>query len=853
VTHAARIDRSESELNVLRKLCIDFAAARKETATTVHLLAAVAARAGVGAELLLERGLDKDTLLKAGRSFGEEVPDAVGKILSEARHVAKRTRGSVSTDAEPKKATLSPDSRLVLLEPNGLHVLVALLADRTTAAHRALALSGVDVTRLRAVTLARSSGAVPARRAPPPAGPASVRRAPSASPRANEAAVVPLLPRSTPPPAPSSKATVVAVPPPRRPISSPPPALRAAPVRPPPPNARRPARRAPAPPEEAPPARSPERSKTPLIDALLKNDSSLLAARAVGRDEEALRTLDVLSKHRANAPCLVGPAGVGKTTVARAVGARLRAKGTRLVEVSTSGLLSGAGTRGALSERLSALFDEARESHDKFVFFFDDVHELLAAGEEAVFELKAELARGDVAILCATSAEAYRRHIESDAQLARRLVPIEIDEPAEEDALPMVRSAAEVLARHHALSYRDDAVASAIAWSIRYMPGRALPDKAIGALDLAGARARRTRGAGETEVTREVVAEVIADLADVPAERLLENDRQRLVGLEVELGKRVVGHSAELGRIASQLKKSAAGLRHARPLGSFLLLGPTGVGKTETAKAVAEVLFGSTDAMTRLDLSEFAEPHALARLIGAPPGYVGHEAGGQLTEAVKRRPYQVVLLDEIEKAHPEVMLSFLQVLDEGRLTDGRGRKIDFTNVVVVMTSNLGARAIAAERRGSAVGFARESSPDVRRLSGVALDAAKKHLPLELYGRIDEVLFFAPLERGEVAVVAERMLDRLAAAMAVRGVRLEIEAGVVEAILDAGGFDAELGARPLRRTIARLVEAPLADLILEGELDEGSVALVGVDGGEVIVDSVRESHVGKTSSAARTGT
>ncbi|NUO53632.1 MAG: ATP-dependent Clp protease ATP-binding subunit, partial [Polyangiaceae bacterium] len=683
----------------------------------------------------------------------------------------------------------------------------------------------------------------------PPPGPASVRRAPSATPRATEAAVVPLLPRSTPPAAPSSKATVVAVPPPRRPVSSPPPALRAAPMRPPPAAARRPARRAPAPPEEAPPARSPEASKTPLIDALLKNEAAQTSS-AVGRDEDALRTLDVLQKHRANAPCLVGPAGVGKTTVARAVGTRLRAKGIRLVEVSTSGLLSGAGTRGALSERLGALFDEARDSHDKFVFFFDDVHELLSAGDEAVFELKAELARGDVAILCATSAEAYRRHIEPDAQLARRLVPIEIDEPAEEQALPMVRCAADVLARHHELSYAEDAVASAIGWSIRYMPGRALPDKAIGALDLAGARARRTNG---TEVTRDIVAEVIADLADVPAERLLENDRQRLVGLEVELGKRVVGHTAELGRIASQLKKSAAGLRHARPLGSFLLLGPTGVGKTETAKAVAEVLFGSTDAMTRLDLSEFAEPHALARLIGAPPGYVGHEAGGQLTEAVKRRPYQVVLLDEIEKAHPEVLLSFLQVLDEGRLTDGRGRKIDFTNVVVVMTSNLGARAIAAERRGSAVGFAREASPDVRRLSGVALDAAKKHLPLELYGRIDEVLFFAPLERSEVAVVAERMLDRLAIAMEERGVRLEIEAGVVEAILDAGGFDAELGARPLRRTIARLVEAPLADLILEGELDDGSVALVGVENGDVIVDSVRESLAPKAPSAARTGT
>ncbi len=849
MTRPARTERSESELALLRKLAIDFATGRKETPTTVHLLAAVAAQGGAGADLLVERGLDRDNVLKAGRSFSEETPDAIGRTLAEARDIAKRSRGAVSTDGERGKGTLSPDSRLAHVEPNGLHVLVALLADRTSAAHRALTLSGVDVTRLRAIALARVSGAVGVRRAVVPAGRTEVTAAPLGPRRLVEAAVVPLVPKSqaAPAPAPAPKAQPVVVTPPRAIVAAPitprPAPARPAPARPtPPPPAKRHTRKPQLQDGAAGSSDQSHEARTPLIDALTAK-SSAEELPISGREEDVARVIDVLSKHRANAPCLVGPAGAGKTAVARLVATQLGTKGARFVEVSTSQLLSGAAARGALAERLSALFEEARRVDDNIVFFFDDVHELLTAGDEAVFELKAQLARGDVAMLFATSLDAYRRYIESDAQLARRLVPVEVEEPDEAAAFFMVRSAAAALEKHHGATYPDTAVAASIGWSVRYLPGRALPDKAIGALDLAGARSRRLAAPGKAghEVTLELVADVIAELADVPVERLLQNDRERLVGLEAELKKRVVGHSIELSRIASQLKKSAAGLRHQRPLGSFLLLGPTGVGKTETAKAIAEVLFGSPEAMTRLDLSEFAEPHALARLIGAPPGYVGHEAGGQLTEAVKRRPYQVVLLDEIEKAHPEVLLTFLQVLDEGRLTDGRGRKIDFTNVVVVMTSNIGARAIAAERKGSAVGFARAISDDGSRLQNVAVDAAKKHLPLELYGRIDEVLFFAPLARDEVALVAERMLDGLARAMDARGIRLEIEPGVVDAILQAGGYDPELGARPLRRTIARLVEAPLADLILEGDLHEGTVALVGTDGSEIVVDAIESER------------
>ena len=333
------------------------------------------------------------------------------------------------------------------------------------------------------------------------------------------------------------------------------------------------------------------------------------------------------------------------------------------------------------------------------------------------------------------------------------------------------------------------------------------------------------------------VAGVVAELSDVPRERLLETDGERMLALEQLLAERVVGHGEALGRVARVLRRNAAGMRGRRPIGSFLLLGPTGVGKTETAKAIAEALFHSADAMTRLDLSEFAEAHARARLGGAPPGYVGHEAGGQLTEAVRKRPYQVVLLDEIEKAHRDVLLTFLQVLDEGRLTDGRGRRVDFTNTVIVLTSNLGASEAGAASRDRPMGFGRAAGPTKERLADVVIGAARSALAPELYNRIDEVLCFAPLTRDEVAEIARRMLADLGRSLGDRGIRLDVTPGAVEALLDAGGFDASLGARPMRRTIGRLVEAPLAEMILRGDLGEGAVALLDVEEGKIVVDAI----------------
>jgi ATP-dependent Clp protease ATP-binding subunit ClpC len=385
--------------------------------------------------------------------------------------------------------------------------------------------------------------------------------------------------------------------------------------------------------------------------------------------------------------------------------------------------------------------------------------------------------------------------------------------------------------------FDKDAVEHAVDWSVRYLPGRMLPDKALSILDLAGARARRRAA---HRVSSSAVADILAELADVPAERLLETDRDRMMALEALLGERVVGHAAALKRMAAILRRNAAGFAGRRPIGTFLLLGPTGVGKTESAKAIANALFHSPDAMTRLDMAEFAEPHSIARLIGAPPGYIGHDAGGQLTEAVRRRPYQVILLDEIEKAHRDVLEAFLSVFDEGRLTDGRGKTVDFTNAVLIMTSNLGSDRVSA-RRPRSIGFSGGKHDLSHELEAELVGAARAALPPELYNRIDEVIAFAPLERQEVAEIARRLLAGIAAKLdGARGVHLDVDDEAIEVLLAAGGYDPELGARPMKRTLARLVEAPIAEMVLRGDLEPGDVARVTTEDEKIVIDIVKKT-------------
>ncbi len=843
MTTSARI---EPELVALRKVAEELAGRRRERVTSAHLLAAIASRPGAVADLLQERKLGPEVLLRAARASSDELDNPLKWALTRAREVA---------------------SRMGAPDPGAAHLLVALLNERRGAAHQALDQCGVDVSRLRTAAMNLGQGLVGRRRvvARREHTPLPRKVAESAQRRAPTGVTIPLFP----PPRPSQLSSS----PPRTESRSP--ERSAASSRSNDCPAAKPAKAVALSPTPRQPARSGNKrrakasvsrasrfaldpQKFPLLGALGVNLTEA-AARGeldpvVGRGTEIEQTLDVLAKRQGNNPCLVGVSGVGKTSVVRGLAQRVAEArdvvsldDRIIVEIPVGELVAGTGVRGALAQRVAALRKEVLAARGRVVLFFDEIHQLFVgdAAEELAGDLKLALARGELPCIGATTHEEYKKAIEADPALARRFSVVEVDEPSREDAYLILGALANRLEEHHKVSYDEDALALSIGWSVRYLPGRALPDKAVSVVDLAGARARRR---GARKVTAEGVAEVVAEMADMPVERLLETDGDRMLRLEEILAERVVGHAPQIGKIARILRRNAAGLGSRRPIGTFLLLGPTGVGKTETAKAIAEVLFHSESAMTRLDLSEFSEAHAVARLIGAPPGYIGHDSGGQLTEAVRRRPYQVILLDEIEKAHPEVLVTFLGVFDEGRLTDGRGRTVDFTNTVILMTSNLGAEETGARPRRR-VGFGGETVDERADADARVVAAARAALPPELYNRIDEVLAFAPLGRDDVREIARRLLAGVGRTLeAQRGVRFQVDESAVEALLDAGGYDPTLGARPMKRTIARLVEAPLAEKILLGELTRGDVLFVSVVDGELAFD-VLEGVAGSASSAA----
>jgi ATP-dependent Clp protease ATP-binding subunit ClpC len=800
--------RIEPELHTLKKLAEGLAERQKDRFTSAHLLGAIASQATPTALLLAERKLGLDEVLRFGRNVPDDMADAVPSLLAKAHAVAVRM-GRTRASAE--------------------HLLVALLAEPRAAARRVVELAGIDVARLRTAALHLGQGL-------------SGRRMPE-RPAALEAATKP----ASPPRRPATPVSLFKLPPPR-PKAPPSDEVRdeAAAVSAPPAPSPAPEHELAAPALDQRFELDPERF--PMLTALGKN-LTRAAVRdeldpVVGREDVIEQALDVLAKREGNNPCLVGVAGVGKTSVVRGIAQHIadaRAGSTLdervVVQIPIGELLAGTGVRGALAARLGAIKREVALARGRVVLFFDEIHQLFAgdAAEEIGSELKLSLARGELPCIGATTLEEYQKAIGNDAALARRFTLVEVDEPNREDAYLVLEALRPKLEAHHLVGYETEALAMAIAWSVRYLPGRALPDKAVSILDLAGARARRR---SRRSVTPDTVAEIVAELADMPVERLLESDGDRMLRLEEILAERVVGHGAPIRRIARILRRNAAGLGSRRPIGTFLLLGPTGVGKTETAKAIAEALFHCESAMTRLDLSEFSEAHAVARLIGAPPGYIGHEAGGQLTEAVRRRPYQVILLDEIEKAHPDVLTAFLGVFDEGRLTDGRGRTVDFTNAVILMTSNLGSEESGASPRRR-VGFG--GGDERADLDERVTQAARAALAPELYNRIDEVMVFSPLGKDEVREIARRLLGGVARAlMAQRGVRLEYGPEAVELLLDRGGYDPAFGARPMKRTIARLVEAPLAERLLRGELPRGSVALLEANGTELDFDVVEPS-------------
>jgi ATP-dependent Clp protease ATP-binding subunit ClpC len=620
------------------------------------------------------------------------------------------------------------------------------------------------------------------------------------------------------------------------------------------------------------PAPRQDQSKTPALDSFGRDLTADAASGridpVVGRAAEIEQTVEILARRRKNNAVLIGEAGVGKTAIAEGLALRIHTgdvpdtlQGARLVALDLSGMIAGAQFRGQFEKRFKAALEEVIKADGKIVLFIDELHTVLGAGNaegamDAANMLKPLLARGELRVIGATTLAEYRS-IERDSALARRFSPVTVEEPSVEDTVAILRGLRGAYEEHHHVMINDDALEAAARLSDRYISEYRLPDKALDLVDQAAAKLRLKAPGGEglreqleaavanedyekaawlkaridesgdvedggpAEVGEPEIAAVVAARTGIPVGELVAGELERLNDLERDLHGRVVGQDEAVEIVADTIRRARVGLSEGdRPLGSFLFLGPTGVGKTELVKALAERLFATEKSLVRIDMSEYRAPHTVARLIGSPPGYVGYGDGGQLTEPVRRRPYSVVLLDEIEKAHPEVWNVLLQVMDDGRLTDGEGRTVDFTNTVIVMTSNLGA---GKARRG--IGFtAGEPAAEAERMEAAAKDA---FLP-EFINRIDEIVTFRALEPAQVQEIAGLMVARVAERLRTeRGISLEVDPALV-ARLAEDGFDAELGARPLQRHVRRTLEKALTRAILAGELPDGAHVTAELD-------------------------
>ena len=558
--------------------------------------------------------------------------------------------------------------------------------------------------------------------------------------------------------------------------------------------------------------------------------------------------------------------------------------GKRVMQLDLAGIVAGTQYRGQFEERLKKVIDEVRENSEDLILFIDELHTVVGAGAaegamDASNMLKPALARGELHVVGATTIDEYRKNIEKDAALERRFQPVLVSEPSVDDTIEILRGLRDRYEAHHRVKISDEALVAAAELSDRYITGRFLPDKAIDLMDQAAARVRlrsktkpqdtraledelkrlqrekdqavanedfekapglrdrvealrsELEGASQGRqpvagVTPEDIAEVVSRATGIPISQLTEEERERLVRLEEQLHERVVGQEEAVEAVAEAIRRARAGLSDPnRPIGSFLFLGPTGVGKTELARTLAEALFGDEAAMVRIDMSEFQERHTVSRLVGAPPGYVGYEEAGQLTEQVRRRPYSVLLLDEIEKAHPDVFNILLQILDDGRLTDSQGRTVDFKNAVIIMTSNMGAERIQAHARSN------ESFEELRE---DMMQIVRHQLRPEFVNRIDEIIIFHALTREQIADIARLLLDRTNRRLRAQGIEVEFTEGAVELIAEEG-FDPEFGARPLRRTIQRRVDNELSRMVLGGSLNPGDKVVAGAEDGRLTFD------------------
>ncbi len=618
----------------------------------------------------------------------------------------------------------------------------------------------------------------------------------------------------------------------------------------------------------------------------------------IGRERETDRVIRILSRRTKNNPCLLGEPGVGKTAVVEGLAMRI-AEGSvpeslrnrRIVTLDISSMIAGAKYRGEFEERMKKVMDEAAKNPD-LILFIDELHVIIGAGAaegavDAANIIKPALARSELQIIGATTLSEYRAHIERDAALERRFQSVTLEEPSAEQSIRILHGLREKYETHHKIKISDEAIDAAVRLSIRYIPDRFLPDKAIDLIDEAASAVRiasfspeaplrsleeelaALRKQKEDAVLRQAFEEAAtvrdreqtvlqkmqdlqedeasddaialpsvkaADVADVvtawtgiPLHRLLEDEGRKLLCLEETLSRSVIGQESATRELATAIRRGRMGLGDPRrPIGSFIFLGQTGVGKTELAKALATALFGSERAIIRLDMSEYMEKHSVSRLIGAPPGYVGYEEGGQLTEKVRRRPYSVVLFDEIEKAHSDVFNLLLQVLEDGVLSDSQGRSVDFSNTVIIMTSNLGTNRGETHK---ILGFSDGETGEWKKQEEEMLTALKERFRPEFLNRIDEVILFRPLSKENLAKIAEQLLDEVGKRATELGVTLTFSREV-SLLLSEDAYRKKSGARPLRRAVIRKIEDPLSSKLLEGSVKKGDSLRVAVSDGEI---------------------
>ncbi|MFQ5434710.1 MAG: ATP-dependent Clp protease ATP-binding subunit, partial [Anaerolineae bacterium] len=626
----------------------------------------------------------------------------------------------------------------------------------------------------------------------------------------------------------------------------------------------------------------------------------------IGRDDEILRVVQVLSRRTKNNPVLIGEAGVGKTAIVEGLAQKINESDVpenllnkKVVSLDLGAMIAGSRFRGEFEERLKASMEEIQQAQGEIILFIDELHTVVGAGSaqgamDASNMMKPALARGELQCVGATTMDEYRQYIEKDSALERRFAPVFVDEPDVEETIEMLRGQRDRYEAHHNITFSDEALVAAAKLSHRYVTDRHLPDKAIDLIDEAAAklrvalhmlppelkdlrkqldqmileeeeahtvrdyeraavkRAERLRLEKEFEEAREAwqseqmldevvdehdIAEVVANWTGIPVTQMMETEAEKLLHMEERLHERIVGQNRAIEALSDAIRRSRSGLSDPRrPIGSFIFLGSSGVGKTELAKALAEFLFDDEDALIRVDMSEYREQHTVSRLFGAPPGYIGYEQGGQLTEQVRRRPYSVVLFDEIEKAHPDVWNALLQLLDDGRLTDGQGRMVNFRNTVIVMTSNVGTSFVKAS---GALGFAGVRNADEEANHKRIEEALKKTFRPEFINRIDEIIIFEPLSEVDVINIVKLQMKDVQTRLAEHGglvIELTDEA---QKWLAHQGFDEDFGARPLKRALQRYVESPLSVRLLKGEFETGDRICIDVGADEALAFTLLE--------------